>query len=1151
MGFFFTKQKPRGAPSKPIGAFSGVRAPTPRSAQQNLPTLHRLGCKACPLNTADIITPKMKPDLGPDGGIYFLAEAPGRDEDEVSGRPLTGPSGSLLRECIPEGGEDDCSFDNVVNCFPGDTMITPVGGVTKIFKRWYAGPLIVIKTVGGNTLSGTPNHPALTPSGKTPFKSLKEGSKIFRRSQSNGVTLGDPNVEDVPITFEQAFNSLSETSISQRVIGSSMDFHGDGSSNKINILVPPSKLRNQVQPNTFCNLGKNPFIRTDKVGNLFKINSPATTHAVNVCNSGLPSTLFTNVEACPELFLTGLTDPGEAGFGSSSDTNTLLSKIPSDSVGANAISGSKAFSTFPFKVQIDHVSSVEQVAFAGHVYNLETEDGWYIANGMCVGNCRPPQNRTPVWQEIECCRPRRWKWIEEAKPKLIVGLGAVPLHWMLGSTDLAGMRGRLFAVKVGNHSCWFLPTYHPSFILRTAYDKKKPLNSRLGHCFRMDIDRAFSALPSLAYPSIDSPGDIHSDIHSFDGNATEQFAQLMELLEKAKKTPVKSIDLETKGLRPYSAGAAIMTAAISFGSTNFSFAIDHPKAKWQVIQRGKILAEFEKLLKDDTIKIAHNAPFELEWLIWLFGPEVVNHAAWEDTQMQAHFLDERRGKAHGGDNEGRRAAYQALDFLCKQHFGITYKHLFKLNKKDMSKSDLGETLTYNGVDTKYTLRLFHAQTRLLERQGLSDAYYDALPRQPTVALMQWLGIDVDQKERQRCHDKLKPEIEAAQAEVAGLKVVKAFVADHKEFNPFSDKDAVRIFKDYLKRPEVTIQDESGGTRYSTNKNILDQIDHPLAGLIIKLRNRNKLKSTYVDSLELGKGRAIFPDGKIHTNFNTTFAETGRTSSDEPNMQNFPERNDKWVRKQIVAPPKHVLLAFDYGQLEACTAAMESKDKVLVKALWEDYDIHMEWAQRVAAAYPAIIGGKGQMKDPKVMGKFRSRIKNKFVFPAIFGAHPLSIAGYLGMPEDIIDDQVADFWEQFHGLKSWQDKTMKGYYKNGYVTTYVGRRHRYPLSSNQAINHPIQGLACEIVCDAMVRLSAEAMDTGNWHIHPRLNIHDDLSFIVPDNDADLEVAIDRIYRTMLTPPYKCVNVPLSVKASVGTNWLDMDEIGKFWSHKDLG
>lgn len=883
-------------PKKPLGAPVGGLLATgaPRSAKQQAATLGRLGCTACPLNAAPITTPKMQPTIVPGAAVYFLAEAPGRDEDENTGRPLTGPSGRLLRECLE--GEQQASFDNVVNC-------------------------------------------------------------------------------------------------------------------------------------------------------------------------------------------------------------------------------------------------------------------------------RPDGNRTPTWQEAECCRPRRVKWIEEAKPKLIVGLGAVPLHFMLNSKDIAGMRGRCFAVKVGSHSCWFLPTYHPSFILRTAYDKKKPLQSRLGHCFRMDIKKAFELAEELEAPTIEGEADVRRSIQSFDGGSPGNFDSCLDLLRLASSAPVKAIDIETKGLRPYSEGAAIMSVAISFdgpiaqrleqvaynrqvggsnpsGTTNFSFAWDHPKAKWTDKQKLKIGVALQRLLKDNTIKIAHNAPFECEWFIWLFGKDVINHAAWECTQMQAHFLDERRGRqATGSDAENRRAVYQSLDFLIKMYFGIAFKGLFKVNKKDMSQSDLNETLIYNAVDTKFTLRLWHAQRRLLQARGLHDAYLEALPRQPTVALMQSLGVAVDQVEVKRIQGELETEIKDIVGQINDLKVVQAYIAQKGEFNPQSGNDVVAIFRDFLKRPEVFVDD-----RISVDKGVLDQIDHPLSLLIIQLRNKSKLKSTYVDGLELGKGQFVYPDGSIHCNFNTTFAETGRTSSDDCNMQNFPQRKDAWVRKQIVPQKGHVLLAFDYGQLEGCTGAMCSKDKVLVKALWEDYDIHQEWAQKVAVRCPEIVGG--EMSDPKVAKSLRSRIKNKFVFPSFFGAQAKSIAGYLGIDEAAADDLVNEFWATFSGYKRWQDTLMKGYYENGYVESPTGRRHHYPLTRNQAINHPVQSLACDIVCDAMNRLSFEAASTGKWYLHPIMNIHDDLTASVPDDDRIIEEAIETYYKTMLTPPYPCVNVPLSVKASIGYNWFEMQEVGQFWSNKDV-
>jgi len=361
-----------------------------------------------------------------------------------------------------------------------------------------------------------------------------------------------------------------------------------------------------------------------------------------------------------------------------------------------------------------------------------------------VVNCRPPNNRTPEPQEIECCRPRRIEAIERIKPKLIVGLGAVPLHFMLGTSDLAGLRGRLFAVKIGNHACWFLPTYHPAYILRLAEKKKqKPLNHVLGHCLRMDIAKAFETVKRLNPPVIEDEQNARNGINVFSG--PDHFSDLMGLINRAKEAKVKAIDLETKGLRPYSDGASILSAAVSFnGGSNFAFAINHPQAAWSASQKDQLLKSFGELIKDDTTKIAHNAPFELEWLAWQFGPEIINHTAWECTMMQAHFIDERRGR--DWDETVRVPQYQSLNFLVKQYFGLSFKRQFKLDKKDMSKTDLTELLTYNAADTKYTLKLFHAQKAALGTNGDRTAYRQALVQQPIVALMQHLRVCVDQRQ---------------------------------------------------------------------------------------------------------------------------------------------------------------------------------------------------------------------------------------------------------------------------------------------------------------------------------------------------------------------------------------------------------------------
>jgi len=762
----------------------------------------------------------------------------------------------------------------------------------------------------------------------------------------------------------------------------------------------------------------------------------------------------------------------------------------------------------------------------------------------------------PQWVAMECCRTLVTTSIERSKPRLIIGLGVLPLQWMLGSSDMVGLRGRLFAVKVGGHACWFMPTYHPSFIIEHAYEGSEPLRSKLGHCLKFDLARASKLADELDPPEIDTPQSVRAGIQAFNGQSSTQLGQVLALISEARKAPEKAIDLETWPLRPYAVGAKVLTVAISFGKTNFSFAMDHDKAGWDDIAKTKLKAALKDLLSDQTTVIAHNTPFEVEWLISLLGRNSIFHDVWECTMMQSHFLDERRGKRGGNDEQFQPNPYQALDFLVKQNFGIGYKSLFKLDKKNMHKADLDETLIYNGADTKYTLRLFKLQMIMLEIEGLLAAYREAQPRQPTVALMQHMGINIDQDTNKKFAKKLADEITPIEERIRSLPEVKAFeIKNYEKFNPASGPHVIKLFKEHTKFGKLLINAEG---KESSDKATLSKINHPLAKDLEPFRNRSKLKSTYVDEFTLGTGTVIWPDGKIHPSFNTTFAETGRTSSDQPNQQNWPSRNDKWVREQVVAEKGHVLLAFDYGQLEGCTGAMCSKDKTFVKALWEDYDMHMEWAQRAAKLWPAYIGGSHMYDDKTTMKTFRGLIKNKLVFPAFFGAAKESIAGYLSAatgveaPKHVIEKLFNDFWKDFSGVYQWQKRLVSNYYETGFVESPTGRRRHYPLSRPQAINYPIQSVACDIVCRAMVDLSSYASSTGKWYFHPIMNIHDDLTFSIPDDPKIIEEAVERIYKTMLAPVYPFINVPLSVTGSKGYNWLEMSEkgIGKFWSHKDL-
>jgi uracil-DNA glycosylase family 4 len=90
----------------------------------------------------------------------------------------------------------------------------------------------------------------------------------------------------------------------------------------------------------------------------------------------------------------------------------------------------------------------------------------YIAN---VVKCRPPENRNPEPDEIETCEPFLFQQIETIKPRVIIALGAFAAKTLLRTQEpISRLRGRVFDY----HGAQLVPTFHPSFLLRSPGQKK-------------------------------------------------------------------------------------------------------------------------------------------------------------------------------------------------------------------------------------------------------------------------------------------------------------------------------------------------------------------------------------------------------------------------------------------------------------------------------------------------------------------------------------------------------------------------------------------------------------------------------------------------------------------------------------------------------
>ena len=90
----------------------------------------------------------------------------------------------------------------------------------------------------------------------------------------------------------------------------------------------------------------------------------------------------------------------------------------------------------------------------------------YIGN---IIKCRPPENRNPLTDEIECCKPWLMQQLDIINPKVLLLLGRVAANTILENTQSMGsMRGRI--IRWNRFDC--VVTYHPAALLRNPNWKR-------------------------------------------------------------------------------------------------------------------------------------------------------------------------------------------------------------------------------------------------------------------------------------------------------------------------------------------------------------------------------------------------------------------------------------------------------------------------------------------------------------------------------------------------------------------------------------------------------------------------------------------------------------------------------------------------------
>lgn len=407
-------------------------------------------------------------------------------------------------------------------------------------------------------------------------------------------------------------------------------------------------------------------------------------------------------------------------------------------------------------------------------------------------------------------------------------------------------------------------------------------------------------------------------------------------------------------------------------------------------------------------------------------------------------------------------------------------------------------------------------TERMEARGGRELYDEVeLPLVGVLARMERVGIGVDREYLGEVGDSLRDRLATLEKDV---------YAEAGE--PFNINSALQLREVLFERLGLPILKKTPKGAPSTDAAVLTKLaeEHPVVEHLLRYRELEKLRSTYVDGLM----PLVSADGRIHAHFNQMGAATGRLSSDHPNLQNIPVRSPEGmtIRRAFVADPGHHFVVADYSQIELRILAHLSEDTGLIDAFAADEDIHTATAARVFGIDPTEVTPE-QRRRAKVIN-----------FGLLYGMESYGLAQRLEISTEEAQEQMDAYFAQYPYVQAFMKGIVAEARESGYTTTILGRRRYLPelasgnfrqrqTGERMALNAPIQGSAADVIKKAMVQLDADLQMTANG-TRMLLQIHDELVLEVPDDQ--MEEAQEHIRTVMegIVP----LRVPLRVDVATG-------------------
>lgn len=484
-------------------------------------------------------------------------------------------------------------------------------------------------------------------------------------------------------------------------------------------------------------------------------------------------------------------------------------------------------------------------------------------------------------------------------------------------------------------------------------------------------------------------------------------------------------------------------------------------------------------------------------------------------------------------------------------------------RKDIFRSPITLAGAYGERDATGPLEAIKYQLPILNQRNNLDLFFMECDLIPLLCEMRFAGVSIDIP---YCEE-LRDEFEGQEKDLQ--KQLDQMVGFGVNVNA-GDSLARAFDKLGIDYPRTKPTEKSPNGNPSFVKEFLSHHSHPLPKLVTEIRGLAKLRGTFVEGYLLDSN----VKGKVYGSFHPLSgtdggARTGRFASSTPNLQNIPSRteNGKKIRRAFRPDDGHSHWEkWDYSQIEyrflAHFAVGDGSDDIRAKYIADPHtDYHSSTAQLI--------------KSQTGIELIRSYVKN-INFGLAYGMGIDKLANDLGVSVEKAKELSAAYHKGVPFARKTIEFLSDFANRTGYIETILGRKNFFdlwepaewgrkgePLPYDEAIyeygpdiqraylyrtlNYLLQGSSADQMKSAMLK----AYKDGIFDVTgvPRLTVHDELDFSIPNPNVEAARELKRIMQNVIP-----LRVPVVAELDIGQNWGDvkdleaLEEAGDSW-YKD--